>query len=168
MNIREADTSDCVQLKALSRLVWLDTYGKDGVGEIHLDYLEEHFTEHHFLSYLSSPKHKLLLCDEGQKLSAYIQVNFASRYLGQDLGYEIERIYVHPHYQRKGLGRQLLSEVFCRYGKQCWLYSWIENQSNGFYQRLGFEWIGRYDFQLAGNDIANNVWAYPSNRENEI
>ncbi|MBU2863722.1 hypothetical protein KO489_07705 [Reinekea forsetii] len=39
-----------------------------------------------------------------------------------------------------------------------WLYTWVEKESNGFYEDLGFSRIGLLNFEFAGALIENNVY----------
>jgi len=52
----------------------------------------------------------------------------------------------------------LLNEVEKKFGKTYWLYTWIENESNGFYEHLGFKRVGLLTFEFSGNLIENNVY----------
>ena len=51
----------------------------------------------------------------------------------------------------QGIGKKLHAEVKERIGKNFWLYSWIENESNNFYKAMGFIQISQLDFEFSGH-----------------
>lgn len=78
-------------------------------------------------------------------------------------GFEIEKLYVQEHFQGRGIGKALLSEVTIRYGSTFWLSTWIHNEKAiGFYQHLGFVDIGKKYFELEGESHCNRVLAFKS------
>ena len=154
--IREANEYDCINLAALSLEVWFTTYSIDGVRTENSQYALSLFTEEYFKKLYRDPKHKVLLFHEGIYLRGYILVNLESQFKAKDNGFEIEKLYVQPPFQNRGIGKELLSEVKVRYGSNFWLYTWIRNKSIGFYKNLGFEEMGYHNFTL-GNDIIENI-----------
>lgn len=156
--IREATKNDCVQLAVLSIKVWLDTYAKDGIKDEYAQYVLSTFTQSYFVELLNSPKFRLLVSEENQALQGYVLLNLESYYETPLSGFEIEKLYVDSTSKGHGLGRKLLKEVESRFGKQYWLYTWVENESNGFYEHLGFKKIGLFSFQFAGANIDNHVY----------
>ena len=158
--IRDATPSDCINLAALSLEVWLQTYSVDGIRTENSKYALSTFTEAYFRKLLQTPGYKLLVFVEGIYLRGYTLINLASRFENTDTGFEIEKLYVQTHFQGRGIGRHLLSEIKARYGNRFWLYTWVRNKSIGFYKKYGFRDIGRYDFKLEDETIENRVLAY--------
>ncbi|UTV30504.1 GNAT family N-acetyltransferase [Photobacterium atrarenae] len=156
--IREATKDDCIKLAALSIKVWLDTYAKDGIKDEYAKYVLSTFTESNFLELLNTPKFRLLVSEENQALQGYALLNLESYYETQLSGFEVEKLYIDNAFKGRGLGRKLLSEVGSRFGKRYWLYTWVENESNGFYEHLGFNKVGLLSFEFAGAKIDNNVY----------
>lgn len=85
-------------------------------------------------------------------------LNLESYYETPQNGFEIEKSYVDSTSKVSGLGRKLLNEVESQFGKKYWLYTWVENESNGFYEHLGFKQVGFFSFDFAGAKIDNNVY----------
>ncbi|XNT05849.1 hypothetical protein AB6D20_028120 (plasmid) [Vibrio splendidus] len=65
-------------------------------------------------------------------------VNLESHYQTSSNGFEVEKLYVlfDNTFKGKGLGRKLLNEVENQFGNKYWLYTWVENESNGFYELI--------------------------------
>ncbi len=70
-------------------------------------------------------------------------------------GTELEHLYVHVAYQRRGLGRRLLDEAKSRSGGRLQLYAFQDNKNAcDFYLSQGFIEVGR-----GFADAADNPWA---------
>ncbi len=81
-----------------------------------------------------------------------------SHYQSANNGFELEKLYIDTRFKGQGLGKQLLTAVEHEFGNVYWLYTWVENESNGFYLHLGFRKIGKLNFEFAGTQIENNVY----------
>jgi ribosomal protein S18 acetylase RimI-like enzyme len=160
--IREAIESDCKNIATLSLQIWLDTYAIDGVKTDYSEYVLSTFTEEYFLNLLNESNRRILISSDGEYIQGYVLINLESHFNGEENGFEIERLYVHKKYAGQGIGRKLLFEVQGKHGNKFWLYTWIENESNGFYKHLGFKHIGQYEFKFANELIENNVFAFKS------
>lgn len=160
--IREAIVEDCINLAALSIEVWLHTYAIDGISTENSRYAVSTFTEEHFKKLLLDKNYKLLVYMEGIYLRGYTLVNLKSFYKSEENGFEIDKLYVQVHFHGKGIGRRLISEVKNQIGDQFWLHTWVRNKSIGFYKKLGFVDIGRYDFEFETGIIENRVLAFSS------
>ena len=158
--IREAIESDCVNLTALSIEVWLQTYSRDGIRADTSKYVLSAFTEEYFKNTIADPKYRLLVFTEDIYLRGYALINVESQFMGRNLGFEIEKLYVRNSCQRQGVGRALLSELIARYGSKFWLYTWVNNESIAFYKKLGLKEIGQYDFKFGDETIENLVFAH--------
>ncbi|MCL9777377.1 GNAT family N-acetyltransferase [Vibrio methylphosphonaticus] len=156
--IREATPEDCTNLAVLAIKVWLDTYAANGIRKEYADYVLNTFTEGYFLNRLTLPNYRVLVSVCDGVLEGFIMVNLASRFESEDYGYEIEKLYIHAPFSGKGLGRALLNDVAQRYGERFWLYTWVENTSNGFYQHLGFTQVGQISFDFYGVLVENHVY----------
>ncbi|EKO3813200.1 GNAT family N-acetyltransferase [Vibrio harveyi] len=156
--IREATSDDCTQLAVLSIKVWLDTYAKDGIKGEYAQYVLSTFTQSYFAELLNSPQFRLLVSEENQALQGYVLLNLESYYESPQSGFEVEKLYVDSNSKGRGLGRNLLKEVGSKFGNKYWLYTWVENESNGFYEHLGFKKVGLFSFEFSGVKIDNNVY----------
>lgn len=155
---REATKDDCIKLAALSIKVWLDTYAKEGIKSEYAEYALSTFTGDYFLEVLNSNRLHLLVSENNDVLQGYVLINLESYYQTPDSGFEVEKLYVDRCFKGQGIGKMLLNEIEKKFGKTYWLYTWVENESNGFYQHLGFERIGQLSFEFSGSLIENNVY----------
>ena len=155
--IREANKKDSINLAALSIQVWLHTYATDGLRDELSSFVINEFTEKKFLSYINHTDYRVLVATLNDNLVGYVMINLKSYWKDESNGFEIEKLYVQEHFLGMGLGRKLLSEVINRYGDSFWLSTWVENKSGiGFYKHFGFVDVGRIDFRLSEDEIAEN------------
>ena len=112
---------------------------------------------------LKDQKYRILVYVEDAYLRGYALINLDSQYKGRDVGFEIEKLYVHSAYQGRNIGKKLLAEIEKNLGNKFWVYTWIRNKSIGFYLHHGFADIGQYNFKLGNDVIENRVLAYGEN-----
>ena len=156
--VRQATKDDCAKLALLSIRVWLDTYAQEGIKTEYADYLLSTFTADYFLEILNNTKYRVLVSEENEILHGYVMVNLESNYQTPESGFEVEKLYVDNLFKGKGGGRKLLKSMEDQFGRQYWLYTWVKNESNGFYEHLGFSRIGSLTFEFFGALIENNVY----------
>ncbi|WP_258184254.1 GNAT family N-acetyltransferase [Vibrio splendidus] len=147
--VREATKDDCVKLAALSIKVWLDTYAREGIKTEYAEYVLSTFTATYFLEILDTIKYRVFVSEEQEVIQGYVMVNLESHYQTSSNGFEVEKLYVDNTFKGKGLGRKLLNEVENQFGNKYWLYTWVENESNGFYELICTINTGRYVKRLS-------------------
>lgn len=135
--IRKAQSKDAINLAALSIQVWLETYAVEGIRVEYANYALTTFTKDHFENLIQQPQYRLFVSEEDDVLQGYALVNLDSHFKNKKNGFEIDKLYVHSKFKGLGLARQLLSEVALKCGDRFWLYTWVENESNAFYQHPG-------------------------------
>lgn len=159
--IRNATEKDSLNLAALSIQVWLHSYATDGLRQEISKYVMSTFTEQYFAELLNNPNYRILAFIENNHLVGYIMANLQSVWEEALNGYEIEKLYVQQHFQGKGIGRALLSEMSIRCGGTYWLSTWVHNEKAiGFYKHLGFLDIGCKNFQIEGASHKNRILAF--------
>ncbi len=164
--IRNAIEKDSLNLAALSIQVWLHSYATDGLRQEISRYVLSTFTEQYFKVLLKNPSHRILVFIENDNLVGYAMANLQSTWEDTLNGYEIEKLYVQEHFQGKGIGRALLSEMAIRNGGAFWLSTWVHNKKAiGFYKHLGFVEIGFKNFELEGEYHKNRVFAFKAHDE---
>lgn len=161
MIIRNASYIDCKGLSALSIYVWLNTYAKEGIDDKVSKYVLSEFTPEKYKEIIDSPNKKILLAEDNNLLIGIVVIDLDSKYESlDDFGYEICTLYVHPNFQRKGIGKKLLCSLKDKYGECYWLTTWSHNEfAINFYQTIGFKIIGKADFQLLDEVHENLVFA---------
>lgn len=158
--IREATSNDCASLAALSIQVWLDTYAQDGIRPEYAEFALSKFTGDYSMDLIEDKRRKLVVYEDGCFLRGFASINLDSRFEDESNGFEIEHLYIHGPFQGKGVGRQLLDYTKKHFGRCFWLYTWVENDSNGYYEHLGFRKIGNYKFDFHDWVIKNNVYVH--------
>ncbi|KZN38076.1 GNAT family N-acetyltransferase [Pseudoalteromonas luteoviolacea] len=156
--IREANTKDVASLAALALHVWLNTYTVDGMRKEYADFAITQFTKEYFETLLACEHYHVLVYEKTGAILGFAIANLDSFYDEPSNGYELEKLYVHSHFQGKGIGKALIKAIEQHCGNPFWLYTWAENKSNVFYQRLGFKQVGEFKFDFAGATILNYVY----------
>lgn len=159
--IRQATSSDCINLAALSIKVWLDNYAIVGIRREFSQYVFDTFSEKKFIEHVNDPNCRLLVCEERGAIQGYALLNLTSYYISPANGYEVQRLYIDGRFKHQGIGLALLTEIEQRFGPTYWLYSWVENAANGFYQHLGFHKVGTISIDISGHTVENNVYLSP-------
>ncbi|MDM7862311.1 GNAT family N-acetyltransferase [Alteromonas sp. ASW11-36] len=160
MLIRLATDNDCYNLAALSAYVWLQTYAAKSMTKSHIDYVRNHFTPVQYQQLLDSKSYRVIAVIQNANLVGLAVVNLKSQFENPCNGFEIERMYIHPSYRGAGYGRAIFDYIKSQLGGRFWLYTWDKNESNAFYQHLGFSKVGEHQFYFANQVVNNNVFAY--------
>lgn len=161
MNVREIEVRDCENLTALSIYVWLDTYAKDGVREEISKFVLSTFTKQNFKEVVTSSAKRGFVVTLSKHIIGTAIVNLDSHY-DQDVkyGYEIETLYVHPGFQRRGVGALLLGNLRDSVGEKSWLTTWVHNYGAiNFYKKNGYNIVGEVEFKLMSESHMNHVFS---------
>ncbi|MGO1297837.1 MAG: GNAT family N-acetyltransferase [Vibrio sp.] len=159
--IRQATSSDCINLAALSIKVWLDNYAIVGIRREFSQYVFETFSEAQFMEHVNNPDCRILVCEKQGAIQGYALLDLTSHYKSPANGYEVQRLYIDCRFKSQGIGQALLNETERQFGETYWLYTWVDNAANGFYQHLGFQKLGIITFDISGHFIDNNVYLSP-------
>ena len=161
INMRGATHYDATTLAVLSIKVWLATYAKEGIKAEYADFVINTFNTSSILNDINNPEKIMLVAEQDGVLQGYLLANKKSHYQGQpEFGYEVERLYVDAQFKGQCIGKSLLKRCQNELGSNFWLYTWVENDANGFYQHLGLSNIGQFVFNFHGAKIHN--WVYSS------
>ena len=163
--IRIATSEDAPCVAALATHVFMDTYATDGM---RTDLAGEAFDGYSvgvFASLLASPHETAIHVAEADgHMLGFVEAGAAGTppAPGADAGTEIRKLYVHPRFHRRGIGRALLDAV-----RRCarhdglplvWLTAWSGNANAlGFYARLGFDDVGATVHEIDGHAYENRV-----------
>ncbi len=159
MYIRELAEKDCENLTALSIYVWLHTYAKEGIRDKISKFVLSNFTTDKFKEIVKSPTKKGFVVMSNQHIVGVVVVNLKSKYENStEFGYEIETLYVHPSFQRNGVGKLLLKYLRNNVGEKSWLTTWVHNhKAIEFYKKNGYKLVGEAEFNLLDEIHANYV-----------
>ena len=159
IHVREIKEQDCDNLSALSIYVWLHTYAKDGIRDEISKFVLSTFTKIKFEKIIKSPTKKSFVVCSGQNLIGVVIVDLNSYFDNSPLfGYEIETLYVHPSFQRLGIGKGILEHLRKSVGDKSWLTTWVHNyDAIDFYKKNGYKIIGEAEFILSNESHINHV-----------
>jgi len=161
--LRIAGTDDAESLSGLAILVFLSTYAAEG---LRADLAREALTVcsiARFAAALADRYRRLVLLESRDHLLAFSELSLtpAAACEGAPVGHELIRLYVHPAFQRQGLGRRLLTDVEaqCRARAQpLWLTAWSGNQrAIDFYRAFGFDDIGAKPYVFESQTYENRI-----------
>lgn len=160
MIVRELEERDCENLSALSILVYLSTYAKDGIRDNISRFVLNAFSPDKFRKILKSLTVRCFLAISNQHIVGVVIINLESKFQNSsDFGYEIETLYVHPNFQGTGVGQAFLKYLNDNLGKKSWLTTWVHNhKAIRFYKKSGYRIIGDTEFILFDESHKNHVF----------
>ena len=159
MEIREIEKQDCENLSALSIYVWLHTYAKDGIRSEISKFVLSKFALEKFAKIITSSTKRGFVVHSGKNAIGLAIVNLESHFGGSPLfGYEIETLYVHPNFQRCGVGKTILKYLRESIGEKSWLTTWVHNDDAiRFYKKNGYEIVGEAEYVISSEVHMNLV-----------
>ncbi|MEM7166075.1 MAG: GNAT family N-acetyltransferase [Planctomycetota bacterium] len=164
MEVRRATLTDVNNVAALAIQVWLDTYAPLGVRSTMSDYVFSELSPERFQFFVHSPTHALLVAAEKAHIVGLAVVSRNSTCpVDTTPRPELDKLYVQPALQRRGVGRQLLraAEAECVTWSlpALWLAVWEHNQrAIDFYEGCGYAAIGAAEIHLGPEKHRNLVY----------
>ncbi|WP_176482055.1 GNAT family N-acetyltransferase [Paucisalibacillus globulus] len=119
--IRRPRKKDIIKIQELFRLVVTDTFQKEGIAELLDDIEEEIQTKITYLNQdigTGGTDRYFLIAEVDEKIIGTIEFGPASDLIKKWTNdafrslYEVGTVFVHPSYQSKGIGNQLLNEIY--------------------------------------------------------
>ncbi len=161
--LRAAKPQDADALAGLALQVFLDTYCTEG---LRADLTAEALATGdpvRWVALLQDPQRRTLLIEHEVDGQAHV-VALAMLQLSGNTA-ELERLYLHPRFQRQGLGRRLLrtSEDCAREAgaQRLWLDCWAGNaRALAFYAACNYHDEGAAVYRFGGRDYANRRLAH--------
>lgn len=155
MQARLATIDDLDELLRIARSTFIAAFRHLNDPAVFDHYLDENMSREALRKQLQDPDSRFFLFESGGEHVGYTKLNTGATQT-EDLDethMEVERIYLAPSHQGKGLGRMMMehaislakSEGF----KTLWLGVWQHKlDSIAFYKRMGFEKFGEHDFRM--------------------
>ncbi|ETP69832.1 hypothetical protein G159_04735 [Planococcus glaciei CHR43] len=159
MTIKKCTLDDVVELQAVSKETFTETFQEQNSPE-HLNaYLERAYNLEQLEREIANPSSYFYFVLYDQQVAGYLKINTGnaqSEEMGED-SLEVERIYVKKDFQKHGLGKQLLNkamEMALELNKsKIWLGVWEENDNAiAFYQKKGFVQTGAHSFFMGDDE----------------
>jgi diamine N-acetyltransferase len=161
VHFRAGQKADTAAIAALATFVFLDTYATEGLRE---DLAREAFSgysETAFDARLRDPATEFVLaCVDEAHLVGFAEIVRgrpcpARRMLTQT---ELVRLYVHPRFQRRGIGTALLAGAEER--GDVWLTAWSGNANAlAFYAARGYQRVGTMPYMIESRTYENVILA---------
>ena len=159
MQFRECLLADLKALVALSRRTFIASFEQYNTPEDFRSYLESAFSEGRIRQELLHPDSMFYFVKQQNTNTGYFKLNEndAQTEFQEPAGMELERIYVVPEAQGRGIGEKIMAFVLeVAQAKQkgyLWLGVWEKNtRAIRFYERLGFERCGTHPYYI-GTDM---------------
>jgi ribosomal protein S18 acetylase RimI-like enzyme len=158
VEIRSIQFSELETLRKIAIDTYWDTFADSTTLENNQKFVDEAYTLKQFAKELEEPNTQYYMAWEGDQAAGYMRLrlsNEVERELGTNT-IELQRLYVHPHFQGKKIGVKLI-ELALGYALEhkfewIWLGVWEFNyRAQAFYKKFGFERFGEHVFQV-GND----------------
>ena len=156
MQIRIATLSDIELLRDFAERTFRVAYEADNDPEHFNNYCKEAFTTAQLRREMEHPHSAFWLGWLGDHLVAYLKLNFDQQpafMLGESM-VQVERIYIDPDYQGRGLGEKMLQlaedQARQAHATWIWLSVWQKNpRAIRFYERCGYDICGTEIFEVA-------------------
>lgn len=153
--IRIAQLGDAKALAALAEKTFRDTFGSMNTFEDMNLHCQSSYGESIQLAEITDPQRLTLVCELGEHLIAFAQLNWSegpSCVPGKKPG-EIQRLYVEKAWHGKGIAQDLMDACLQEMAKAgsdtVWLGVWEHNpRAIAFYQKFGFLQAGDHVFPL--------------------
>lgn len=166
IQIRIVTTADLEELQKICRLTFAATFDQDNDPADLQKYLDEAYDIEVLSQELAQEQSAYFFALKNTQIVGYLKLNWghAQSELDWPQALEIQRIYVHPEYQKQGIG-QALFDFALKYAHDLacegiWLGVWEHNKNAlGFYRHLGFKQAGAHTFVL-GNDRQTDLLMY--------
>ena len=164
ITIRACTSNDLHRLQEISIETFTDTFGNDNEPE-HLNaYLERAYNLPQLEQEMAHTCSQFFFAHLGGELAGYLKVNTEdaqSEEMGAD-AFEVERIYVLKHFQKAGLGRQMMEKAIelakTQNKKSIWLGVWEKNENAiAFYERMGFVRAGTHSFYMGDEEQVDYI-----------
>ena len=153
IEIRKATQKDIKLLVELANKIWPNTY-LEIIGRAQIDYmLELMYNEAELLNQINSG-HTFLIAEENEKALGF--AGFSQVDIEEHI-YKLEKLYILPETQGRGLGKHMVNEVLelvsMAGGKSLILNVNKYNNAREFYKKIGFKIL-----EEANNDIGGGFF----------
>lgn len=152
LSIRRAEPRDISALGEFARYTYAKAFGQS----FDPDDLSRHLTHNLSTEYFirANGEDVILLAEKGARLAGFVQFGAAAVPMAGAKDRELRRIYVHPDFQNRGIGKALMDAALdheeLRSAANVYLDVWERNApARALYARYGFAVIGAHKLALA-------------------
>jgi ribosomal protein S18 acetylase RimI-like enzyme len=160
---RQASSEDALCLSVLASQVFLDTYATNGVNLDLAKEVSSVLSKESFLNRLERDTVELFVATHAGYMVGFLDLDLVSRCPDAAVsGVEILRLYVQQPFQRRTVGRTLMTlaeeRVRSAGHKAIWLTAWVGNlRARDFYRTLGYKDVGVTQYVIEGQEYENRI-----------
>lgn len=156
--IKPITTDDVKKLQEVSRITFKDTFDPFTAPDDMQKFLKEDYKTDKLIKEIKNPNSRFFFLMQNGEVTGYLKINVGdaqTEHLKPN-SLEVERIYLLPAFQHKGLGNVLFDyaeEIARKENKDyLWLGVYEKNiNAQHFYKRHGFKRVSQHTFQV-GSD----------------
>lgn len=158
---RKATVDDVLQVSILLQIVYMQTYGEDGITKEYANYVSKRFSVGYLTNAIQSNSDSILIATYKGNPVAAAEIKFDSECSIENFrAPELSKLYVLEWFCGKGIGYNLLKEVektvLAAGQKKIWLWVYTLNpRAIKFYKRQGYHTIGSALYQMEENAYVN-------------
>ena len=163
IEIKRATENDAAAIVAIGSISVEEAHRDSCAADILKQYMDVHYNESAIRTELQNPQHwyHLLYYNEVPVGFSKIVPDATHASISEPHTTKLDRIYLLKEYQALKLGKELLNfniELAKQQGQSgMWLFTWIGNErAIRFYQKAGFDIIGRHQFLVSGSHYNEN------------
>ena len=154
-NIRPMTPSDVPALCELARTIWQVTY-TGLISQAQIDYMfADRYAPDHLHAQLDDPAHAWRIAWWAGEKVGFTHASFDAR------ACKLDKLYIHPDYQRRGIGRALLANIKTFARNHAAALLWLQvNRGNtaaiAAYQQYGFALKAARVFDIGGGFVMDD------------
>jgi ribosomal protein S18 acetylase RimI-like enzyme len=160
---RPARFEDAIKLSVLFKVVYIQTYGLEGVSDEFANFITKQFAVERLQQLIQNFPDCLIVAEYNHNLVGVVEIEFNKKApIGNIIAPELNKLYILKWFCGKGIGHELIKAaekvVKSKGIKQMWLWVLVSNErAISFYQKHQYQWIGNATFQMEKNNYDNKV-----------
>ena len=158
LSLKKCSIHDLEPLRHIARETFISSFADKNDPVDFQNYMEHAFSMERIRKELLNPDSDFYLVQSEGRDVGYLKLNYNSAQtdIKDTVACELERIYVKPAYQGKGIGNWMLDQAILLAGakqkRYVWLGVWQENEGAiRFYEQCGFYKFGTHPYYI-GSD----------------
>ena len=164
-NIEKSQKSDCKPITEFITKAWNETYK----GIINDEFLEgmKNTEERRYTNAINNYNDKTnmqYIIKDNNRIIGFLKLSKTDNNEEENDCLELQSLYVLKEFQKNNLGKKLINKAFeeaKKMGYKELIVGCLEgNDSNGFYKKMGGEFIKKREFKLQNQTLYENVYRY--------
>jgi ribosomal protein S18 acetylase RimI-like enzyme len=153
INYTLLEESRLEEFRVFSRWIFNETFAPTNSPESMRSYMDQAFTIEQCVKEFKEPMAHTMVAIDQDKIIGYFRIRRnqeADQWLGSN-NLELQRFYLHPDFQGKGIAQDMMQMVYhhCAQCEWIWLGVWEHNpRAIQFYLKCGFERFADHNFKM--------------------